>query len=109
MEIKKRTSDVYDDIELPWVDTKVAAALCIGGPCKYKVVDEHVTDAFILQHCVPHMRQGISEKSCIIFGTALLYAAFSDLTESSVPPDITARIKSAYNRLERRGPPLTIL
>ena len=34
---KKRTSDDYDDIELPFVDAKVAKELCIGGAVKYKV------------------------------------------------------------------------
>jgi hypothetical protein len=30
-----RISDVYDDIDLPFPDAKVAGRLCIGGPCKY--------------------------------------------------------------------------
>ena len=55
----KRVSDRYDDIELPWVDAKVAASLCIGGPCKYKLIDKDITESFILQHCVPKMQEGI--------------------------------------------------
>jgi hypothetical protein len=33
----QRVSDVYDGIELPFPDAKVAGKLCIGGPCKYVV------------------------------------------------------------------------
>ena len=31
---RTRASDLYDDIELPFVDAKVAATLCPGGPAK---------------------------------------------------------------------------
>ena len=34
---KRSVSDVYDDVKLPWHDTKLATYLCIGGPCKYKI------------------------------------------------------------------------
>jgi hypothetical protein len=30
---KGRVSDVYDDVELPYPDVKVADKLCVGGPC----------------------------------------------------------------------------
>ena len=33
--LAKRVSDVYDDVELPFPDAKVADKLCIGGPCYY--------------------------------------------------------------------------
>ena len=32
---RARTSDVYDNVELPYPDAKVANKLCIGGPCFY--------------------------------------------------------------------------
>ena len=35
---KRSVGDVYDDVELPWPDTKLATYLCIGGPCKYKII-----------------------------------------------------------------------
>ena len=49
----KRVSDVYDDIELPWPDLKVAVSLCIGGPCKYKVIDKYVDNHFLLNIISP--------------------------------------------------------
>ena len=39
---KKRVSDCYDNVELPWPDVKMAGLLCPGGPCKY-VIDKDVT------------------------------------------------------------------
>jgi hypothetical protein len=33
--LARRVSDVYDDVELPFPDAKVADKLCIGGPCYY--------------------------------------------------------------------------
>ena len=51
---KGRVLDVYDDVELPYPDTKVAAILCPGGACKYVVKENSaVTSDFILQHVVP--------------------------------------------------------
>ena len=32
---RKRMSDCYDDVELPWVDANVRDVLCIGGSCTY--------------------------------------------------------------------------
>lgn len=42
---RRRVSDDYDDIELPYIDAKVAGLLCISGPCKYKV---RMTDSIII-------------------------------------------------------------
>jgi hypothetical protein len=65
---KGRVSDVYDDIELPFPDAKVAGKLCVGGPCKYAIKDgSGVTDDFLLQHVVnictrfPAEAEGVGE------------------------------------------------
>ena len=43
-----RVGDRYDDVELPWPDTKLATFLCIGGPCKYKIKkDSGIDNSFI--------------------------------------------------------------
>lgn len=44
-----QVSDIYDDIELPYPDTKVAALLCVGGPVKYKVLE----DSRVTNECNP--------------------------------------------------------
>jgi hypothetical protein len=40
---KERVSDVHDDVELPYLDAKVAEKLCFGGACIYKNCDKHDT------------------------------------------------------------------
>ena len=38
-------SDVYDDVELPYPDAKVAQILATGGPCYYLLPEEmHLTN-----------------------------------------------------------------
>jgi hypothetical protein len=32
---KRRIQDLYVSVNLPYPDAKVAAALCVGGPCRY--------------------------------------------------------------------------
>ena len=105
---KGRVSDVYDDIELPYVDTKVAASLAIGGPCKYKVIDGSVSDVFILTHCATNLKNGVPEKVALVLGKALLYISFADQINTFVPVEISDRIKTAYSQIERRDgdPPL---
>ncbi len=55
---KRRTEqvDIYIDVELPYPDANVAAALCIGGPCKYVLNEESgVSDDWLLQYVVPNI------------------------------------------------------
>ena len=37
---KLRVQDRYVSINLPYPDAKVAAALCVGGPCRYALKQE---------------------------------------------------------------------
>ena len=47
---KRSIGDVYDDVELPWLDTKLATYVYIGGPFKYKIKKEGgIDNNFILQ------------------------------------------------------------
>ena len=55
-----RVSDIYDDVELPYPDAKVAAILCGGGPCYYTtdaMFDTAMVDQFVLSHVVPNVRK----------------------------------------------------
>jgi hypothetical protein len=50
----KRTSDPYEEGEIPFCDAKVASFLCPGGPVSYRIKsDSLVTDDWILEHVVP--------------------------------------------------------
>ena len=88
-----RQQDTYADTTIPFVDAKVAAALCKGGPVAYIVKDASgVTDQWILDYVVPSMRRGlycpdprnasdvfavaVPEQVCIVLGRALLFKLF---------------------------------
>ena len=52
---------MYDDVELPYPDAKVAENLCGGGPC-FDVLDPTTLDAtmmntFVLSHVIPKIRK----------------------------------------------------
>ena len=85
---KGRVADKYDDVELPYVDAKVAGSLCMGGPCKYTIIDKYVNDHFILNYVVPNMKERVSKNVCIILGTALLYYCFTHEANGQIRPSI---------------------
>ena len=97
---RKRISDVYDDVELPYPDAKVANRLCIGGPCYYVMDGEleqtgsgtgdssnnnnnsttcmlTMMTSFILGAVVPNIRKRMSESCTLVLGKALLWYLFS--------------------------------
>ena len=93
----KRVSDVYDDIELPYPDAKVAGLLCIGGPCKYVVrEDSGVTDKFILTYVTPNTRTRLGDRVALILGKALLWYVFHPDAKDYLPPAMYQRIMDAY-------------
>ena len=49
--------------------------LAIGGPCRY-MLQNNVTDQFVLTHVVPNIRKKYDDATAVIFGTALLYSIF---------------------------------
>jgi hypothetical protein len=57
----RRISDVYNGIDLPYPDAKVAGRLCIGGPCKYVLKEgSGITGNFLLEYVVPSIRTRLS-------------------------------------------------
>jgi len=57
----RRVSDVYEEGEIPYPDAKVAAMLCPGGACSYRIKENSpVTDDWILEYVAPN----ISDSSC---------------------------------------------
>ena len=47
----QRVVNCYIDTETPYIDAKVAAVLCLGGPIKYKLEEESgVTDKWLLEN-----------------------------------------------------------
>ena len=78
--------DQYDDVELPWPDTKLATFLCIGGPCKYKLKESSgIDNDFILRVIMQDVKEFYSKDVCIVLGVALLYFIFTPDGKNTVP------------------------
>jgi hypothetical protein len=56
-----RVSDVYNNVEIPYWDCKVAEKLCIGGPCFYLIdtsfCNSTILTTFILTKALPNIRR----------------------------------------------------
>jgi hypothetical protein len=95
---KVRVSDVYDDVELPFPDAKVAGKLCVGGPCKYVITDgSGVTDDFLLQHVVPNICTRFPAEVAKVLAKPLLWLVCFNINH--LPPAMKERIQTAYNNI----------
>ena len=96
---KGRVSDVYDDVELPYPDCKVAEKLCIGGPYFYlidnTVVDSTIMTTFILTKVVPNTRRRLPDSTCLVLGKAIVWLVFSSVANNFVSSmDYCNRVKA---------------
>jgi hypothetical protein len=96
-----RVSDRYDRVQLPYVNTKAASALCIGGACTYVLNENVVPSQFVLEHVVPEIngRDQFDSNVALVLGTALLWACFTASVSHFVPLSIKDRVMSAYGVL----------
>jgi len=97
---KRRVSDRYVDINLPYPDAKVAGKLCIGGPIKYALKQDCGLDReWLRSHVVPNIVActAFSEGVADVLALPLLWASF----ESTVcmPDYIRDRITTAYSAI----------
>jgi len=109
---------VYDDVELPYPDAKVANKLCIGGPCYYLLPGEDanigdanntttmMTRTFILRSVVPNIRKRMSESCSLVFGKALLWYLYSNYcndacSNSAILNEMRTKVKSELNEILR--------
>ena len=95
---KGRVSDVYDDVELPYPDCKVAEKLCIGGPCFYlvdtSICNSNILATFILTKVVPNIRRRLPDSVSIILGKAVLWLVFSSVANNFVSTNYVERVKA---------------
>ena len=91
----KRMSDRYDDIQLDWIDAKVAQVLCPGGVASYHVIDPAVTREFICQFVTPNIAEVFGIELAFLFGKAILWLAYSEHKELLLPQWLD-RITTAY-------------
>jgi hypothetical protein len=105
----KRQQDGYADTTIPYVDGKVAASLCPGGPIAYLPKEKSgVTDEWVREHAAPNLGlAGVPPQVCVVLGRAILWKVFeasvSDDAESHcIPPALSQRLLSAYKDLGDR-------
>jgi hypothetical protein len=84
-------SDRYDSVQLPYVDTKVAACLCIGGACTY-VLSKAIPEQFVYHHVVPEIYAQYGPPVTLVLGNALLWACFNASVSHLVPLFIKDRV-----------------
>jgi hypothetical protein len=82
-------------VELPYVNTKVASVLCIGGPCIY-ILSEAIPETFVYQCVVPEIFDQYGSPVALCLGNALLWACFNASVSHLVPLFIKDRVLLAY-------------
>lgn len=99
--------DRYIDVNLPYPDAKVAAALCIGGPCKYALKNNSgVTTNWLHQHVVPNIlhSEHISEHVATVLALPVLWACFNPAMQDYIPQVLQNRVQNAYETIRRLAP-----
>jgi hypothetical protein len=98
-----RVSDVYDDVELPFPDAKLAGLLCPGGPIRYAIMPgSGVTRAFIVDRVVPKIKAKFGGDVAYVLGTALLWVLHSPYF-AMMPAMLRDDIRIAYADVKPAG------
>ena len=115
VERKGRVSDVYDDVELPFPDAKVAEKLSIGGACYYlfpnedlivnggvvdKAVGNHIKmmKTFVLSEVVPNICRRVPDSCAVVHEKAFLLFIYSSAgTPDFISQDFKEHIKKELN------------
>ncbi len=85
-----RVSDMYDDVELPYPDAKVAEKLYDAGLCFYVSDpgrDVTMMNTSVLSRVVPNIRKRLLESACLVLGKALLWLIWSPVADEFIPSD----------------------
>ena len=97
---RQQQVDTYIDVQLPYPDAKVAAALCVGGPCKYGLRQgSQISDNWLSEFVVPHIMQQYSRDVALTLGRALLWAAFEPSLHGYLPAALCNHIHTAYDAI----------
>jgi hypothetical protein len=98
----RRVVDRYLDVEQEFVDAKVQASLCVGGPIRYKLEEgSGITSEWYMENVVPSMRAYYSNDNtiCHVLALPLLYACLHPDLMDTVPLTIALPIQQAYERV----------
>jgi hypothetical protein len=96
----RRIVDRYIDVKQQYMDAKVQAALCVGGPIRYELVpNSGVTDTWCNQYVVPGICQyyGIVNTINNVLSLPILFACFEKDLIPSVPITIFTKVTTAYS------------
>jgi hypothetical protein len=94
----------YIDPAQEFADTKVAAALCVGGAIKYKLVgNANVSKHWLHEYVVPGLIGFYGEDNGLadVLSLPLLWACLDPSMEERVDPVIRTRIREAYALVRR--------
>jgi hypothetical protein len=97
-----RIVNTYINVKQEYLDAKVQAALCVGGPIRYKLVDgSGITDAWCKQYVCPGICKFYSKDKdlCNVLALPLLFACFDPELKSFIPENILNRITDAYSQI----------
>jgi hypothetical protein len=96
----RRVVGRYIDPKQAFIDCKTAAALCIGGPCKYKVgPNSGITKAWLRANVAKGIADCFPPDNNIadVLGPVLLWACYDPVAKLKVPQNILTRVQEAYN------------
>ena len=93
---QKRISDGYDDVQLDYVDAKVAATLCPAGVCHYVCQDPACTVEWIATQVAPNIAEVFGVQLAVLFGRPLLWLAHSNHADL-MPQTMVDSIQQAYS------------
>ena len=103
----------HTDVQQDYIDAKVAAVLCTGGPCKYKLREgSGVTDEWLLKHVAKniHQRYGEGNPVAKVLALPLLWACFEGKDErqqtggpNHVPYYIMDEVMKEYGVIRQLG------
>ena len=80
----------------------MAAALCVGGPCKYALKEgSGVSMLWLREHVVPHLVASarMQDQVAIVLTKPILWACFDNSMEGKMPHGMRNRIRQAYEDL----------
>ena len=100
---KRRVSDRYVEVNIPYLDAKVAAVLAMGGPVRYGLKNgSGITETWLLENVVPNICRSVhlQRQVALVLALPLLWAAFNDSMIVYMPGTLHNRIRTAYIMLE---------
>ena len=104
----KRIVDRYVDVDQKWLDGKVAAALCVGGPIKYVLLEgSDVSLEWIRENVVPGITKfyGNAEENddsiAEVLGVAVLWGCMDESYSLKVDQWLVNKVHTAYNQIRK--------